>query len=135
MMSHNMSCLEFDTKLALSQLYLPIFRLYTLLFCADVCNGTMLEIPISLAPTTTTTTIATTTTTVPQTTPTEPPTTTSIDERKFKLVYESCEHPDECPRHSTCKPNSCEGYTCLCRHGYMSNDAHTECLKCEFMVL
>ncbi|WAR29412.1 hypothetical protein MAR_002980 [Mya arenaria] len=46
-----------------------------------------------------------------------------------RAVHEVCGATSECPAHSTCRPTSCDGYTCLCDAGWVSSESRSMCLR------
>ncbi|KAL4216800.1 hypothetical protein ACF0H5_024521 [Mactra antiquata] len=43
-------------------------------------------------------------------------------------VHEVCTSNLDCPSRATCKPTSCDGYTCLCDNGYVSSVDRSSCV-------
>lgn len=44
-------------------------------------------------------------------------------------VHEVCTSNEDCPARSTCRPTSCDGYTCLCDNGYVASEDRSQCMK------
>ncbi|KAK6186096.1 hypothetical protein SNE40_008199 [Patella caerulea] len=42
-------------------------------------------------------------------------------------IYDICSSQGDCPDHSTCKPNGCKGYNCLCSNNKAADDMMKTC--------
>ncbi|KAK3578370.1 hypothetical protein CHS0354_025465 [Potamilus streckersoni] len=48
-------------------------------------------------------------------------------------VYGTCSGHADCPSNARCRPNSCDGYICLCDEGFVASQDRRRCMKASWI--